>query len=136
RMGVDMPLSSTLENPMHFEESPTTAKMKEIQEVINAARDDAAEKMKEEYDTRHLEKKFKVGDKVWWREHEPESKLAPKRSGPYAVKRVISDLNYEIEELPQGPRVGRRHNVVHVQHLEEFDVDGDDEEEDVVERVL
>jgi len=88
------------------QESPTAAKMKEIRDIAMAARDEAAETMKAEYDARHVERKFKVGDRVWWREHEPANKLAPKRSGPYAVKTVISDINYELEELPQGSRSG------------------------------
>jgi len=136
RTGVDMPQPSMFENPMHVEAAPTAAKMKEIEEAIKVARDEAAEKMKDEYDARHVEKHFKEGDRVWWREHEPASKIAPKRSGPYEVKKVLSDLNYELAELPQGPKIGTRHKIVHVQHLEEFDVDGGEEEEEEVEEVL
>ena len=53
------------------------------------------------------------------------------------MKKAHSDINYELAELPQGPKIGRRHNIVHVQHLEEFDVDeGEEEEEEEVETVL
>lgn len=109
------------------------SELRDIGEVINRARDEAAERMKEEYDARHEERKFEVGDRVWWREHEPSSKLAPKRSGPYEVHKVLSDLNYELAELPEGPKIGRRHKIVHVQHIEKFEVVGGEAEELVVE---
>jgi len=135
RTGRDLSLASAFENPMYVQASPTAEKMKAIDAVIKTARDEAAEKMKEEYDARHEERKFKVGDQVWWREHEPANKLEPKRSGPYEIARVISDLNYELAELPQGPKIGTRKRMVHVQHLEEFNVDGGEEKEDEVEEL-
>ncbi|MDA4133590.1 MAG: chromo domain-containing protein [Thaumarchaeota archaeon] len=34
-----------------------------------------------------------------------------------------SALDYELSELPQGPKIGQRHKVVNIQHLELFEAD-------------
>ena len=106
RTGVDMQLPSAFENPMHVSEAATTARWKEIDAIIVKARDEVASKYKEQYDKTHEHKEFKVGQRVWWREHVPDNSLAPKRTGPYLIKKVLSPLTYEVEELPQGPRIG------------------------------
>jgi len=122
KFGVDMPQASAFENPLFVHQSPTAEKMKEIDDVVK--------------DARHVKRVFEEGDLVWWREHEPANKLEPKRSGPYEIKRVISDINYELAEVLQGPKIGTRHKIVHVQHIEKFEAEGGEEEEEVVEEII
>lgn len=134
--GRDMQLPSAFENPMHVTHSDVMEKMVEVDKVIKEARDEAAARMKEQYDKGRVDVRFKVGDKVWWRAHEPAA-LEPKRTGPYVVERVVSALDYELAELPQGPRVGRRHPVVNIKHIEAFDADArEEEQEEAVEAIL
>jgi hypothetical protein len=133
--GRDMQLPSAFENPMHVTQSAEVEKMVEIDKVIKEARDEAAVRYKEQYDRGRDGQQLVVGDKVWWREHEPAA-LQPKRTGPYLVKRVVSALDYELESLPQGPKMGRRHPVVNIQHLEKFEAEEMREEEEVVERII
>jgi len=131
-----MQLPSAFENPMHVTHSDTMEKMVEVDKVIKEARDEAARRMKEQYDKGRVDVRFKVGDKVWWRAHEPAA-LEPKRTGPYVVERVVSALDYELAELPQGPKVGRRHPVVNIKHIEAFDADArEEEQEEAVEAIV
>jgi hypothetical protein len=133
--GRQMQLPSAFENPMHVTQSAEVEKMKEVDKVVKEARDEAAAEYKRQYDRGREDVRFAVGDKVWWREHVPGS-LQPKRTGPYLVKEVMSPLNYELEDLPQGPKIGRRHRVVHVQHLDRFEVEEKRQAEEVVEEIV
>ena len=66
----------------------------------------------------------------------PENSLAPKRTGPYLIKKVVSPLTYEVEELPQGPKIGQRYHVVNVQHLDDYLVDFEPDKEFEVEMIV
>ena len=53
--------------------------------------------------------KFKVGDMVWLdaknlQQLQPSWKLAHRRLGPYKIKRVLGDLNYELD-LPNTMKI-------------------------------
>jgi hypothetical protein len=64
---------------------------------------------------------FQVGDKVWLATshlrfspaHNAKRKLQPRFFGPYPVKKVLSDVAYELE-LPAKFRI---HPVIHISHL-------------------
>jgi len=82
----------------------------------------AAQDRQAKYANRHRrEYTFEVGDKVWLaashlrlpRAALAGRKLLPRFYGPYAIKRVISDVAYELE-LPAHFRI---HPVIHISHL-------------------
>jgi len=61
---------------------------------------------------------YKTGALVWLkgvnlRTHYPTSKLAPKRYRPFPIKRVLSDVSYELELPPQW----KIHPVIHANLL-------------------
>ncbi len=61
---------------------------------------------------------YKKGALVWLegvnlRTHYPTSKLAPKRYGPFPIKKVLSDVSYELELPPQW----KIHPVIHANLL-------------------
>ncbi len=61
---------------------------------------------------------YTQGTLVWLegtnlRTHYPTSKLAPKRYGPFPIKKVLSDISYELELLAQW----KIHLVIHTNLL-------------------
>jgi hypothetical protein len=61
---------------------------------------------------------FKIGDKVWLEGHnlrteQPTAKLAPKRHGPFPIKKVLSPITYQLT-LPPTWKI---HDVFHVDLL-------------------
>ncbi len=61
---------------------------------------------------------YKTGALVWLkgvnlRTHYPTSKLAPKRYGPFPIKRVLSDVSYELDLPPRW----KIHPVIHTNLL-------------------
>ncbi len=61
---------------------------------------------------------YKTGALVWLegvnlRTHYPTSKLAPKRYGPFPIKKVLSDVSYKLELPPQW----KIHPVIHANLL-------------------
>jgi hypothetical protein len=61
---------------------------------------------------------FKIGDKVWLEGHNlktelPTAKLAPKRHGPFLIKKVLSPITYQLT-LPTTWKI---HDVFHVDLL-------------------
>jgi len=61
---------------------------------------------------------YKTGAWVWLkgvnlRTHYPTSKLAPKQYGPFQIKKVLSDVSYELE-LPSQWKI---HPVIHANLL-------------------
>jgi hypothetical protein len=134
--GYEMQMPSTFDNPLHNVAVPDAEGRRRIDRLILELRDKAAEEYKKKYDKEREEKMFKVGDRVWWKENEPAHTLANKRTGPYEIKRVISPINYELGEVSGGPAIGRRHSVVHIQQIEEFEQEWKDAPEYEVERIL
>jgi hypothetical protein len=101
--------------------------------------------------SKYLGRTFKIGDKVWLegrnlRTEQPTAKLAPKRHGPFPIKKVLSPITYQLT-LPSTWKI---HDVFHVDLLTpyiETDFHGpnytrpppdliNDEEEYEVEQVL
>jgi hypothetical protein len=101
--------------------------------------------------SKYLGRTFKIGDKVWLegrnlRTEQPTAKLAPKRHGPFPIKKVLLPITYQLI-LPSTWKI---HDVFHVDLLTpyvETDFHGpnytrpppdliNDEEEYEVEQVL
>ena len=82
------------------------AQMKRDREDIVAALMIAAKQMKDYKDRQVRSAQFKVGDQVWLdvknlQQLQPSCKLSHRCLGPYKVKRVLGELNYELD-LPQA----------------------------------
>ena len=65
-----------------------------------------------------LEQRYLAGDQVWLEGHnlqidQPSTKLAPKRHGPFKVKKVLSPITYQLELPPQW----KIHDVFHADLL-------------------
>ena len=65
-----------------------------------------------------LEQKYQAGDQVWLEGHNlridrPSAKLAPKRHGPFKIKKVLSPITYQLELPPQW----KIHDVFHADLL-------------------
>ena len=98
--------------------------LRQAQFEAQAALEVAAERMKRYYDrARDEAPQFKEGDKVWLEATNIKlsgaRKLQPRRLGPFAVKRKIGELNYELE-LPAAMKV---HPVFHVSLLLKYEPD-------------
>jgi hypothetical protein len=68
--------------------------------------------------SKYLGRTFKIGDKVWLegrnlRTEQPTAKLAPKRHGPFPIKKVLSPITYQLT-LPPTWKI---HDVFHVDLL-------------------
>ena len=64
------------------------------------------------------EQRYKIGDQVWQegrnlRIDRPSVKLAPKRYGPFEIRKVLSPITYQLTLPPQW----KIHNVFHVDLL-------------------
>ena len=65
-----------------------------------------------------LEQRYQAGDQVWLEGRNlridwPSTKLAPKRHGPFKIKKVLLPIMYQLELLPQW----KIHDVFHVDLL-------------------
>ena len=65
-----------------------------------------------------LEQRYQAGDQVWLegcnlRIDRPSAKLAPKRHGPFKIKKVLSPITYQLELPPQW----KIHDVFHADLL-------------------
>jgi hypothetical protein len=68
--------------------------------------------------SKYLGRTFKIGDKVWLEGHnlrteQPTAKLAPKRHGPFPIKKVLLPITYQLT-LPVTWKI---HDVFHVDLL-------------------
>ena len=64
------------------------------------------------------EQRYQTGDQVWLEGHNlridrPSAKLAPKRHGPFTIKKVLSPITYQLELPPQW----KIHDVFHADLL-------------------
>ena len=85
---------------------------RKAQECINHAQVLMAERGKRNFTP------YQKGDMVWLegvnlRTHYPTSKLAPKRYGPFPIKKVLSQVSYELD-LPSRWKI---HPVIHANLL-------------------
>ena len=67
---------------------------------MRALRDEYAKQMKEQFDKKISEIKFKVGDLVWMRNEDRKNKLDKQRVGPFKIKHAIGDVTVELEDVP------------------------------------
>lgn len=119
--GREMILPSYFDTPLAdlgVDQDPMVRDLKEIQRIIHERRDKAAEDLKKQYDKGRVSPEYAVGDLVWIRNHTPDSSLDAKKVGPYRITEIIGDLDVRVAEIPQGPQLGQRHDVVNVKHVE------------------
>jgi hypothetical protein len=135
--GREMLLPSSFDSPITSMDLPITseAEREKINEAVSDARDKAGARYKKKFDRGRVITKFTEGDWVWLMEHEAR-KMEPKRSGPYRISKVISDLDVEVEDLPQGPQLGRRHNIVNVKNVEKYNQEVIPAPEEVVREII
>lgn len=124
RFGREAKLPAYFNQPLdHDELPPTVEQMKKEHDTIMSLMDGAAEAAKERYDEGRSGHDFKVGQLVWITDHERESAADPKRIGPFKVADTKGDLDLAIEEVDGGPRLGRRHPIVNVRHVDHFNAE-------------
>ena len=85
------------------------AQMKRDREDVVAALTIATKQMKDYKDRQVRSAQFKVRDQVWLdaknlQQLQPSWKLSHRRLGPYKVKRVLGELNYELD-LPPSMKI-------------------------------
>jgi hypothetical protein len=85
--------------------------------------DTAAAVAKRQYDAAHRQHEYEVGDEVWLALGKykmpgtiKNRKTAPRREGPYKIKRKVTSLAYELE-LPEGSQI---HPVISIQYLSPY----------------
>jgi hypothetical protein len=100
---------------------PSMKDLEVLHKKLAEARDAAAAKMKERYDVGRVPAPFKEGDLVWLRNQDPDGTLDVKRLGPFRVKEMVSDLAARLVDIPQGPKMGRRHPVVSVNDIDTYE---------------
>lgn len=91
----------------------------------------AFERQQKHYDLRRRNWKPKIGEWVWRREHPLSkktdsfnAKLAPKFSGPYEVRQIISPVIFNLRS-----KRGKWLRHVHIQDLKPADKESDEETE-------
>jgi hypothetical protein len=117
-------------------ETPTIETSEERLRVIDQARNEAisAHKLAQERMKHRIKSTFKpfsVNQKVWLDSRNlklsyPSRKIAPKREGPYKIKRVMSPLTYELE-LPQKWKIYPVFHATLLSPYQENDVHGSNE---------
>ena len=97
-------------------------KLQTVRQWVTDNLDQANQRQAQRYNLRRRSRVFKVGDLVLKRQHVLSSaaqniaaKLAPKFQGPLRIRRVISPLVYELENL-EGSAVGK----IHIQDLKAY----------------
>ena len=118
--GREMVLPSFFEQPLAETDPPTVKDMKLLHARLMTLRDESAAEMKKYYDRGREEADFKTGDKVWIAKHERDNALDAKRIGPFRIDKTLSPLDVKIKEIPQGPPLGRTHDVINVKHVAHY----------------
>ncbi|KAL1454515.1 hypothetical protein WDU94_010754 [Cyamophila willieti] len=120
-----LPLDIAISNADQETQDIRLTKIKEWREAASNNLQEAQQKMKQYFDKKRTNTKFKVGDKVILyvpaRKVGRTDKLDPKYHGPLTVRTVLSDVNYEVE----GKLSSKRHfkDIVHIERLKPFHED-------------
>jgi len=93
---------------------------REAYDKILTLRDEAAEKMKKQFDKDLIEVKFSVGQKIWLRNEEVTATHPEERIGPFEVVRLIGAVNIEIKSIENGPTLGTRHKIQSIRNAIHF----------------
>lgn len=117
-----LPLDIALSKPNSETQDKRLSKIKEWRDRASNNLKEAQLKMKTYFDKKRTDVKFKIGDKVML--HIPArkvgrtDKLDAKYHGPLTIKRIISDVNYEVE----GRLSSRKKycDVVHIERLKPY----------------
>jgi transposase InsO family protein len=88
-----------------------------LQQTASRRRDELARAAKQRYDRGRDGSVLAPGALVWLRDEERRGKLTPRRLGPFKVAARLSDVTYRLEALADGPSLGRRSAIVHIDRL-------------------
>ena len=123
RFGKKMVLPSFFSTPVPQIQSLPMKEMRQLKDRIGELRDETALKMKEKFDKKLVRKEFKVEDLVWLKNDERQSSMEAKRIGPFKIGEILGGLNARIVAVEKGPAIGRRHDVVSIRNLTEYEAD-------------
>ena len=133
RPGKPMRLPNHLKFGADEPRSLSATEQRKAMTEIYKKEDQRALKQKEAYDKKKKEPKYKEGERVWLRVHEPVT-FGPKREGPFVILEKILEVNYQIGEI--GKTKLQRHPVVNVKHIANYNAEVEEEAEAKVEKVL
>jgi hypothetical protein len=106
----------------------TAEEQRRVMREAHKREDLEALKQKERYDKGRVEANFKVGEKVYLKDHKAGF-LEKKKIGPFVIVRKVSDLNYEIAECGKA-ELNNRHPIINVRNLESYELQGAEDEEE------
>jgi hypothetical protein len=120
RFGKKMVLPSAFAIPQWERRLDSIAEVEEGREKLLELRDEVAKKMKRAFDKKLVTLEFKEGQLVWVRNEEITSENPAERIGPFKVKRLVGEVDVEIIETDNGPKLGTRHPIQSVRNLAVF----------------
>ena len=93
--------------------------LKETEQIVRENLKRAQKSQKAYYDTKCHGQRFRVGDRVWYRNRTRmrRNKFLKPWCGPWKVVKALSDVTYRIEEERRQPEKRRRRKVVHFNYL-------------------
>ena len=120
RYGKKMVLPSSFAIPQWERRLDSVAEVGEGREKLLQLRDEEAEKMKHAFDKNLVTLDLEVGQLVWVRNEEVTSENPAERIGPFKVKRLVGEVDVEIMETSNGPKLGTRHPIQSVRNLAHY----------------
>ena len=119
-----LPIDVTFELPNRFRFGRRYKEsMDECFELVNIRVKDAQQRQKAEYDARHFNAIYSVGDLVAIRKHTRSpgmtEKLFKSWDGPFQITRKIGQVSYELKNI-RYPR--RKLKKIHIQHMKRWHV--------------
>jgi hypothetical protein len=130
RFGKKMVMPSSFTIPKWERNLDPAAEVEEGREKLLALRDEEARKMKSAFDKKLVTMELKEGQLVWVRNEEVTAENPAERIGPFKVKRLVGDVNVEIMEIENGPKLGTRHPIQSVRNLAKFKGPAPDKEQE------
>lgn len=120
RFGRKMVLPSSFAIPQWERRLDSVAEVEVGREKVLELRDEEARKMKSAFDKKLITMEFEEGQLVWVRNEEVTSENPAERIGPFKVKRLVGEVDVEIMETENGPKLGTRHPIQSVRNLAVF----------------
>jgi hypothetical protein len=133
--GYDMPLPSAHDVPAMPIDEPTVEGIQKLHAMAERNRDAAAKLSKKEFDSGRIDAPIEPGDWIWLAVPNAP-KMKPKKTGPFLVGAKHGELDVVVEELPNGPPLANRHQVVNVRNVEKYEQEPMQQEEATVRAIL
>jgi hypothetical protein len=116
RFGRKMRLPSAFLLPSKPTWDASALEMRNAYEKILRLRDEAAQKMKNQFDAKLKQVEFEIGHRVWLRNEEVTSEHPEERTGPFEVVRNAGPVDVEIAAIPNGPKL-TKHKIQNVRNI-------------------